>query len=60
MTANRLRWRFWSIVCKLPRTCPANAHRLIIEGHSRNPMQDRMCEPERGACWCGKRRDDAQ
>jgi len=63
----RLRWKLWGLLCRLPGVCPANAHGALLTSrpcHGRNPLIDRLCREgcaDRGACWCGKlRRHDQE
>ncbi len=60
--AERLRWWLWSMACRLPGICPANAHTTLIityPGHGRNPLVDGICRSDcarNGSCYCGKLR----
>lgn len=54
----RIRWRVWSAVSKLPGVCPASAHSRIVMGVRDRPVRiDSMCTrdaADNGVCWCGK------
>jgi len=60
--AERLRWKLWGLVTRLPRVCPASAHEAIVSGapgHRRSPFAGRSCRSglaDRGSCYCGKLR----
>ena len=59
----RLRWRLWGLLTRLPGVCPANAHEAIVSrapGHRRSPFAGRSCrEGPTDKCYCGKLRRDA-
>lgn len=53
----KLRYRLWSLLCKRPNVCPANAYSLVIWGLRQNPHIDSLCRldcEQNGRCWCGK------
>ena len=59
----RFRWWLWSLACRFRRTCPANAHSLIVWGYLRDPRIDRVCAKDcalNGGCYCGKLGGDGQ
>lgn len=63
--SERLRWKLWGLVTRLPGVCPSNAHTVIVLGHPdrrRNPFVDGSCRRDcayNGHCWCGKLRREA-
>jgi hypothetical protein len=60
--AERLRWWLWGLACRLPKVCPANAHRVLIltyPGRDHNPLIDSVCRSDcasNGECYCGRLR----
>lgn len=57
--SERLRWKLWHWLCKLPNVCPANAHSVLIFRTSRDPRIDSVCRRDcelNETCWCGKLR----
>lgn len=56
----RLRWKLWGLVTRLPNVCPANAHEVIVSRvpyGRRSPFIDRSCrELANGSCYCGRLR----
>lgn len=56
----KLRWKIWNALTKLPNICPANAHSVVIYGERRDPRVDAACRRDfarNGVCWCGKLRE---
>jgi len=60
--SERLRWKLWGLVTRLPRVCPSNAHTAIVldrPDRNRSILVDRTCRRDcaaNGFCWCGKLR----
>jgi hypothetical protein len=61
----RLRWKLWGLLIRMPGVCPSNAHTAIVltyPGRNRNVFTDQACRRDCAAigfCWCGKLRHDA-
>jgi len=56
--AERIRWRLWALVIRLPMVCPSQAHsRLVWRLRDRSIRIDPICRLDadrNGSCYCGK------